>query len=110
MLPALHYALVAHEMCPEHGQLEHAGNRVETHTHHDGGPAYTTGSDDDHHDHCGSIPVSPPRAPLAGDATRVFEVARAMREDLVVPSTAVLTADVVAFAPKQSPPGVVVRS
>jgi hypothetical protein len=103
VLPALHYGLVAHELCPEHGRLEHTSDRAQSRARHDAGPAYAAGGDE-HHEHCGSVPASPPRAPVSGETALVFNLAPAAREESALPSTAVLTADVVAFAPKQSPP------
>jgi len=92
-------------MCPEHGMLEHVGARQGALSHRDGARSYEASSaGDERHDHCGSVPASPPRAPfVAGSAATTVLVTAEL--DRAVPYAArVFSADVVAFAPKQSPP------
>jgi hypothetical protein len=105
VLPALHHALVAHELCPEHGVLEHAGGSVRERAHHENGQVFAQSSPyGDVHEHCDSVPASPPRSPAVAAYDGVFVPAAGARASAVSAARAVIRADVVAFAPKQSPP------
>ncbi|HEX6766723.1 MAG TPA: hypothetical protein VF103_14615 [Polyangiaceae bacterium] len=103
-LASLHQALTAHEVCPEHGELVHTGSvrlRVAT---HDAGPSVQGAEVEAEHHHCGTVPASPTRAPTVSASS---ELAVAPLAD--EPTSASLPApmpatDVLAFAPKQSPP------
>jgi hypothetical protein len=106
VLPALHYALVAHELCPEHGVLEHVSGEVRERAHHENEQAFAQSSANaDAHGHCDSVPASPPRSSSVATFDAAFVPATGVREPVSCVSPAVFAADVIAFAPKQSPPG-----
>ncbi|HEX6275009.1 MAG TPA: hypothetical protein VFZ53_18330 [Polyangiaceae bacterium] len=105
VLPALHHLVVSHELCAEHGVLEHAGAAAREHAHRDDTPAFQgISAEGEHHDHCGSVPASPPRAPFVAAFSAAFAPVCAAAPPFVAASAAVPPADVLAFAPKQSPP------
>jgi hypothetical protein len=105
VFPALHHLVVSHELCAEHGVLEHHGSAAAERAHREEGPVFQgISAEGEHHDHCGSVPASPPRAPLAAAFDASFVPVRSPVLPAVVASAAVPPADVVAFAPKQSPP------
>ena len=104
-LASLHQALTAHEVCAEHGELVHTGSVRSNVASHERVPAVqgATEVEAEHH-HCGTVPASPKRAPTVSASS---ELAVAPLAD--DPTSASLPApvpatDVLAFAPKQSPP------
>jgi hypothetical protein len=104
-LASLHQALTPHELCAEHGELVHSEHQADTDTARDTGPAFDASpqAEAEHH-HCGVVPAAPARAPAAtpGNAYAVAPPA------LILASRPferpVLSLDVLAFAPKLSPP------
>jgi hypothetical protein len=102
-LPALHYALVAHQFCPEHGTLEHLGSEARPRWDHGNRVAEATPASSADHEHCNSVAASLPRAPVAFAAVGIA-VAPSQPTLAAAHSAAVFPTDVVAFAPKQSPP------
>ena len=104
-IASLHQALTAHEVCAEHGELVHADGLVHKAASHTGVPAVEPGaSAEAAHHHCGTVPAAPLRAPAAKAQTAI------LASELTVFALAgsfesvVSTPDVLAFAPKLSPP------
>jgi hypothetical protein len=105
VMPSLHHVLVAHQMCAEHGRLEHVDAESRAVAQHEEGQQFTAdAARGEHQEACGSIPASPPRAPLAASSTFVGGTTAPLRSPAARYRDAVSDADVVAFAPKQSPP------
>jgi len=103
-LPALHHALVRHEICAAHGELVHTG---ETHAEtKQFGSVSIDGVRAEHSDtdHCGVIPASPPRAPAAPTSIDWSFSAPVLEVAAISSGTNATVPDVLAFAPKQSPP------
>jgi hypothetical protein len=104
-LASLHQALTPHETCAEHGELAHRGAESVRADSPSPVPAFerNTGAEGEHH-HCGTVPAAPLRAPTAADQS---ELAFAPFGGFVPQAEGVAllcAADVLAFAPKQSPP------
>jgi hypothetical protein len=104
-LASLHQALTVHETCAEHGELVHAGSTGRAAEAPSSVPAVDrgTGVEEEHH-HCGAVPAAPTRAPVASGSS---ELATASLDGCVTSAVHVEAhpaADVLAFAPKQSPP------
>lgn len=104
-LASFHQALTAHEVCAEHGDLVH-----ETSTH--AGPvALGSGvgveqgasAEEDHH-HCGAVPAAPTRAPVVAGSETVSAPPLALARASKSFEGAAPSADVLTYAPKQSPP------
>src|SRR5262245_54829264 len=83
VLPAVHFALVAHRICAEHGELIHDGapdrvraeRPVKAASPEEGATAVERSATVHEHDHCGvsATPVSPGAVPLErGDACTVI--------------------------------------
>ena len=67
-LPSLHFVLVAHEVCPEHGEILHAEDGAASHASDSTwrGPVATAGSELEHeHEHC-AVAVRPSSPELSG--------------------------------------------
>jgi hypothetical protein len=103
----LHFALISHEICAQHGELlHHAAGRVAHPSHHDAGAAALPASPDAEHDHCPLLgrrhdhtaTLASPRLELAPPLALLEP---RTREGLIrTPSRARLLLS----APKQSPP------
>lgn len=102
----LHFALISHEICADHGELVHRASAAAGEHRHARGPVATPSSDGDEHDHC---PVAGRRhdhvavgeAPAVHVAQGPVALAPAGAEGTrVAPSRAAL----LLTAPKQSPP------
>ena len=103
-LPSLHHGLVQHEVCADHGELVHAG---EAHAAADPSsvPALEAEPAPDlGHDHCGTTPSAPTRAPLAPEVSVALAPTREEAAASRFQTLDAAPADVLAFAPKQSPP------
>jgi hypothetical protein len=102
-LPALHFAVVAHEFCTEHGAIEHVHAASDTASADPSQNAATAAAASDEHECCGVLGVSPPSVPVteAALAVRVtLELApAALREASANASVALLS-----YAPKLAPP------
>jgi hypothetical protein len=104
-LASLHQALTAHEVCAEHGELVHAESVRASFVARTSVPAVDAADQvEAAHHHCGAVPAAPTRAPLVHDSIATLDSAFGQPEPTIVVSIAVPPADVVAFAPKQSPP------
>jgi len=103
----LHFALISHEVCAQHGELLHRASELVAHpSHHDAGAAALPGGLDAEHDHCPLLGrrhdheavLASPRLELAPPLATLEP---AGREGLAVtPSRTRLLLS----APKQSPP------
>jgi hypothetical protein len=104
-LASLHQALTPHEVCAEHGELIHADHQPAAAVAQGTAPAVEEGprAEAEHH-HCGVIPASPARAPVATRASDCVAGAAALAQASEPFERHVVSADVLAFAPKQSPP------
>jgi hypothetical protein len=104
-LASFHQALTAHEVCADHGELVHsASTHLEPAPHESGLGVEQGATAEAEHHHCGAVPAAPTRAPVVASSEPVVAPPLA-----VVPSSqsfesSALSADVLAYAPKQSPP------
>jgi hypothetical protein len=104
-LASLHQILTVHEVCAAHGELVHAGEAHGAIAPHGTEHAWESGAQAEaEHHHCGTVPAAPLRAPAvdapsdcAPAPVAVFESFDSFDGDLPTP-------DVLAFAPKLSPP------
>jgi hypothetical protein len=104
-LASLHQILTVHEVCAAHGELVHAGGAHGAIAPHGTEHAWESGAQAEaEHHHCGTVPAAPLRAPAvdapsdcAPAPVAVFESFDSFDGDLPTP-------DVLAFAPKLSPP------
>jgi hypothetical protein len=107
---SLHFALVSHQVCAAHGELEHvdSAHAGGEHAHGvaDPGPAYRGAADDVEHRQCGLLGA--PREELAVAPPARLSVAPAARLASKPAPTAAAPAptraDLLLVAPKQSPP------
>ena len=102
----LHFALISHEICADHGELVHRASAPGSDHHRASGPVAVPSSDGEEHDHC----------PVAGrrhDHVAVFAAPGVLvAPALVAPAPASPASSLVApsrkalllAAPKQSPP------
>lgn len=102
----LHFALISHDICADHGELVHRASASGGEHPHDRGPVAAPSSDGEEHDHC---PLAGRRhdqlAVAEAAAVRVAEgpvalVPAVTKRGPVAPSRAAL----LLAAPKQSPP------
>lgn len=109
-LPVLHFTLVAHELCAEHGALHHVEEapRAERGVAHAApkGRAFSASAQAAHeHDHCGVVSTTAERSLLPSrvevDALHasVTPAALGLRSGVAQPSLALLD-----YAPKLAPP------
>ncbi len=102
----LHFALISHEICADHGEVVHADERDHASDHHVGGPLAQTPDEHAGHDHCPVLGRRLEHATLYGappatvSAPRVAACAPAAAATDTVPSRA----ELLLAAPKQSPP------
>jgi hypothetical protein len=106
-LASLHHALTAHETCAEHGEQVHASATPARGDFSSAVAGIESGTEtEEEHHHCGAVPAAPLRAPIASDrsepAVPSFGACASHSPSVVAFSAA----DVLAFAPKQSPPRV----
>ena len=104
-LASFHQALTAHEVCAEHGELVHTAAGHEGVGRHGSVPAVEqgAGAEADHH-HCGAVPAAPTRALAVTRSEALAAPPLAVAAFSVSFESAALTAHVLAYAPKQSPP------
>jgi hypothetical protein len=109
---ALHLTLVPHTTCAEHGELVHDGSPF------DGGSAATeiayasahpteiasAPNDDGEHEHEHCLVTAPRQLTVAGITVPVLSSSWNFVDEVFVPTSAALGRDVIAFAPKTSPP------
>jgi hypothetical protein len=104
-LASMHQALTAHEVCAEHGELVHSGELEGTTVSHASVPAAEPGaSAEAAHHHCGAVPAAPLRAPAARVQAAVLAPEPTIFAQAESFESVVSTPDVLAFAPKLSPP------
>jgi hypothetical protein len=109
VLPALHHALVHHEVCAEHGELVHAddahGHAV---TAQNDSPGYHADSSNEHqHEHCGvSAAAREPGIARAETRLALGPEAAAPAVSSVTAARAAGSIELLALAPKLPPPGV----
>jgi hypothetical protein len=104
-LASLHQALTVHEVCAEHGELVHDGGAHGATTAPNSAPTAEPGAfaEDEHH-HCGVVPAAPTRSAAVGAADECPLANLAVVETFDSFEADLPTADVLAFAPKLSPP------
>lgn len=103
-LASLHQALTPHELCEEHGELVHAEHEPADVAHGESSALDAGPQAEAEHHHCGIVPAAPTRAPAATPGSDCA-VASATLVQVRGPSErAVVSIDVLAFAPKLSPP------
>jgi hypothetical protein len=109
LLPALHHALVEHEVCAEHGDLVHGdgghGRAVAPGNDHAG---YHEGSSASHeHEHCGvSAAVRQPGVTGERLALKLEPEACLVAPAFLAEASASRSIELLALAPKLPPPGV----
>jgi len=105
VLPSLHYALVRHEVCPEHGELVHVGQARHEVVQHGRTAHFETGAvEEAPHAHCGSLPASTQAAAPVATAAGCPLPERSLVATIVPRASVTPSANVLSFAPKQSPP------
>jgi hypothetical protein len=104
-LASLHQALTPHELCEEHGELVHAEHEPGGDIAHGESSALDAGpqAEAEHH-HCGIVPAAPNRAPAATPGGACAVAAATLVQVSGPCERAVVSIDVLAFAPKLSPP------
>lgn len=104
-LASLHQALTAHAVCAEHGELVHGGAAHVAPTAPSSAPAVAPGAlaEEEHH-HCGVVPAAPTRSPAVQAAAECPAAALALAESFRSFESDLPAPDVLAFAPKLSPP------
>jgi hypothetical protein len=105
-LASLHQALTPHELCAEHGELVHADHALAgNEAAHGTTPAVDAApqAEPEHH-HCGVIPTAPARASVVAPGGECTVGAGALSSTTSPCERAVFSVDVLAFAPKASPP------
>jgi hypothetical protein len=104
-LASLHQILTVHEVCAAHGELVHADETHGTIASHRSTPAFESGAQAEaEHHHCGTVPAAPLRAPAVGAPSECAPAPVAVFESFESFERELPTADVLAFAPKLSPP------
>jgi hypothetical protein len=104
-LASLHQILTVHEVCAAHGELVHAGDAHDATAAHGSERAWESGAQaETEHHHCGTVPAAPLRAPAVAATNEC-----ALAPVVVVASFESFesdhpTPDVLAYAPKLSPP------
>jgi len=104
-LASLHQALTVHEVCAEHGELVHEGGAHVGTTAPGSVPAVESGAvaEEEHH-HCGVVPAAPTRAPAVAAAFECAAAPLAALGSFESFESELPTPNVLAFAPKLSPP------
>jgi hypothetical protein len=109
VLPVLHFTLVAHELCAEHGALHHVDGKESASSSHRsparGQAALPAANAQHEHEHCSVIATAAERAlvPAAPEFSSVFV---ASRSELSAPAARMAHRNValLAYAPKLAPP------
>jgi hypothetical protein len=104
-LASFHQALTEHDVCAEHGDLVHHDSTRHDATRHGAESGIEQGlvGEADHH-HCGAVPAAPTRAPIVACSVTIAVSPHALVEALERLESGPTTSDVLAYAPKQSPP------
>lgn len=105
---SLHFALISHEICDEHGELVHTGEHgSEHHAEHDHkATAVSDGASEHAHEHCGvfgrpddkAVVASPPSLEIVAQLTHAVAWQPSSAPVVATQSTRLLA------APKTSPP------
>jgi hypothetical protein len=104
-IASLHQALTAHEVCAEHGELVHAAEHEARTVSHASVPAVEPGASvEASHHHCGAVPAAPMRAPAPSAQTAILAPEPGIFAQAESFESVDSTPDVLAFAPKLSPP------
>jgi hypothetical protein len=92
-------------VCAEHGELVHTASTELGATWRGSGSGVEQGAaaQADHH-HCGAVPAAPTRAPVVTGSDTIVVPPVALASVTESFESAASTADVLAYAPKQSPP------
>ncbi|HYO94231.1 MAG TPA: hypothetical protein VER33_06950 [Polyangiaceae bacterium] len=108
-LPSLHFVLVAHEVCPEHGEILHADDGAASHAPDSRwrGPVAAAGSELEHeHEHC-SVALRPSSPELSCAALVCVASASLPIAHLLGPAARERgrsSLALLAYAPKLAPP------
>lgn len=105
VLPALHFALVAHRLCAEHGELVHEVAPAPAPDSKATGPALVAAAGGHEHEHCG-VPAVPATGVATIPASRCAARAPAALQAAVAEGErpAHLAVALLAYAPKLAPP------
>lgn len=107
-MPALHFATVAHEVCAEHGALEHvhAGSEHEAEGVAPSKNATVSAAADssDEHESCGVLGLSPPSALVAGGALASSFTLELAPKHALCEAPANASVALLSYAPKLAPP------
>jgi hypothetical protein len=108
VLPVLHFALVAHELCAEHGALHHVEAKAADQSSRSpkGARALLPSVDAQHeHEHCGSVASAVERSlvPVAPRVSSELLAARVVSSEPAARAAHISLA-LLAYAPKLAPP------
>jgi hypothetical protein len=106
VLPALHFALVGHRVCAEHGALEHSPHVVTSGASASHAPSASADFEAaEAHEHCSVPAISPLRGTLpAREAHAVVRFSRLSLATVTPCESPQLALSVLAYAPKLAPP------
>ena len=108
LVPSLHFAIVEHELCAEHGQLHHAEDPALSDSSFAAAPASKAAPSverEHDHDHCGAFTTVSSRATSAGRSTLGFELSFQIAVAPPLDADAAhRSLELLSYAPKLAPP------
>ncbi|HWA72527.1 MAG TPA: hypothetical protein VG937_09340 [Polyangiaceae bacterium] len=109
LVPALHFGLVQHELCAEHGELRHSGGHAVVSARPSAHPVAAADSVPefaDEHDHCAVVATSSKvAATVPSSASTSTLAAEASPSSLSRAELAHVSLALLHYAPKLAPPG-----
>jgi hypothetical protein len=102
----LHFALVSHEICADHGEVVHAGSTRHSASAFASGPAARAALDHAEHDHCPLLGRRAEHASLSGAPSATLSALAVGSSPPAAAATDIAPsrAELLLAAPKQSPP------
>lgn len=106
LLPALHFALVAHRICAEHGELVHEAAPAPVVAERSSGPELVVGEHAAHeHEHCGVLALSgSPAVALSATGRELRSAGEPIASDRHGELCAHVGIALLLYAPKLAPP------
>jgi hypothetical protein len=112
VLPVLHFVLVAHQLCAEHGELVHAGagqspaaHASEEHAASSEVPLVGAASESHAHDHCGVAGAGHAHGVRLASPQGCLRAPSYLETESGAARTAHASIALLAYAPKLAPPG-----